>query len=38
VALEIAEKEEIIEREVRKGMSLREARGKMGYHQLQTRK
>ncbi len=38
VALEIAEKEEIIEREVRKGVSLREARGKMGYHQLQTRK
>lgn len=38
VAQEIAEKEEIIEREVRKGVSLREARGKMGYHQLQTRK
>ena len=38
VAEEIAKKEEIIEREVRKGVSLREARGKMGYHQLQTRK
>ena len=38
VAEEIAKKEEVIEREVRKGVSLREARGKMGYHQLQTRK
>jgi regulator of RNase E activity RraA len=38
VAEEIAKKEEIIEREVRKGVSLREARAKMGYHALQTRK
>jgi 4-hydroxy-4-methyl-2-oxoglutarate aldolase len=38
VAEEIATKEEIIEREVREGTSLREARAKMGYHTLQTRK
>lgn len=38
VAEEIARKEEIIEREVRKGVSLREACAKMGYHALQTRK
>jgi regulator of RNase E activity RraA len=38
VAEEIANKEEIIEQEVRKGVSLREARARIGYHALQTRK
>lgn len=38
VAEEIARKEEIIEQEVRKGVSLREARAKMGYHALQTKR
>jgi len=37
VAKEIAEKEAVIEEEVRKGTSLREARSKMNYHSLQTR-
>jgi len=37
VSLEIAQKEEIIEKEVRSGVSLREARAKMGYHSLQSR-
>jgi regulator of RNase E activity RraA len=38
VAAEIAAKEESIEHELRKGMSLREARAKINYHTLQTRK
>jgi hypothetical protein len=38
VATEIAGKEAIIEEEVRKGVSLREARAKMGYHALQTKR
>jgi 4-hydroxy-4-methyl-2-oxoglutarate aldolase len=37
VSLEIAEKEEIIEKEVRSGAPLREARAKMNYHTLQSR-
>ncbi|KUO71810.1 MAG: diguanylate cyclase [Clostridia bacterium BRH_c25] len=38
VSLEIAQKEAIIEEAIRNGASLREARAKAGYHQLQTRK
>ncbi|KUK35777.1 MAG: Putative ribonuclease E inhibitor RraA/dimethylmenaquinone methyltransferase [Thermacetogenium phaeum] len=38
VAREIAEKEEIIVREVKNGASLREARSRVGYHNLQTRR
>lgn len=38
VAQEIAAKEELIEQEVRKGVPLREARAKVNYHALQTRK
>lgn len=38
VAQEIAEKEAVIEEAVRNGASLKEARAKAGYHQLQTRK
>jgi hypothetical protein len=37
VAQEIAYKEAIIEEEVRKGVPLREAREKLGYHALQSR-
>lgn len=37
VSQEIAQKEEIIEKEVRNGVPLREARAKMGYHSLQSR-
>ncbi len=36
VAEEIAEKEALIEKEVEKGSTLREARAKVGYHNLQT--
>jgi regulator of RNase E activity RraA len=38
VAREIAEKEEIIVREVKNGATLREARSRVGYHNLQTRR
>ncbi|CEP66125.1 Ribonuclease E inhibitor RraA/Dimethylmenaquinone methyltransferase [Moorella glycerini] len=38
VAQEIAEKEALIEREIRAGATLREARKKVGYHNLQTRR
>lgn len=38
VAKEIAEKEEIIVREVKNGATLREARSRVGYHNLQTRR
>jgi regulator of RNase E activity RraA len=37
VAQEVARKEAIIEDDVRKGVPLREARAKLGYHALQTR-
>lgn len=36
VAREIEEKEQVIAAEIRKGATLREARAKMGYHNLQT--
>jgi regulator of RNase E activity RraA len=38
VAREIAEKEASVEENIRKGMSLREARAKISYHSLQTRR
>lgn len=38
VAQDIADKEQRIEAEIRKGMSLREARAKANYHSLQTRR
>lgn len=38
VAREVADKEAVIEAEVRNGATLREARAKMGYHSLQTKR
>lgn len=38
VAQEVAAKEALIEEEIKKGATLREARAKLGYHQLQTRR
>lgn len=38
VAREVAEKERAIEEELRRGLTLREARAKYGYHHLQSRR
>jgi regulator of RNase E activity RraA len=38
VAIDIADRESLIEKELHAGVSLREARDKVNYHKLQTRK